>query len=125
MKRGALALAGLMLMTACTPAGVAPAWRAFGDPANGKTVMTNAQCGACHQIPGVVGADGHVGPPLAGFGARTVIAGVLPNTPANLVRWLRAPQSVKPGDAMPNTGLSDLQARDIAAYLDDTRPGWR
>jgi len=77
----------------------------------------SAECGACHQIPGVVGADGQVGPPLAGFGRRTIIAGVLPNTPANLVRWLRSPQSVKPGDAMPDTGLTAQEAHDAAAYL--------
>ena len=46
-----------------------------------------------------------------------MIAGVLPNTPENLVHWLRSPQAVVPGNAMPDVGLSDAQARDIAAYL--------
>jgi cytochrome c1 len=46
-----------------------------------------------------------------------MIAGLLPNTPANLVLWLRHPQSVTPGNAMPDLGLTETQARDIAAYL--------
>ena len=48
---------------------------------------------------------------------RAVIAGVLPNTPENLVRWLRAPQEVSPHNAMPDLGLTERDARDIAAFL--------
>jgi cytochrome c1 len=62
-------------------------------------------------------ARGQVGPPLAQFGRRAFIAGVLSNNPDNLVKWLRSPQSVIPGNAMPNTELTEEDARDIAAYL--------
>jgi cytochrome c1 len=62
-------------------------------------------------------ANGMVGPPLVHFAHRTIIAGLLPNTPANLVRWVQYPQQVVPGNAMPNGGLDDQQARDVAAYL--------
>ncbi len=62
-------------------------------------------------------ARGQVGPPLDQFGRRAFIAGVLSNNPDNLVKWLRSPQSVIPGNAMPNTGLTEEDARDIAAYL--------
>lgn len=31
--------------------------------------------------------------------------------------WLRDPQSVVPNNAMPDLGLNEQQARDIAAYL--------
>ena len=74
-------------------------------------------CGACHEIPGIRNASGRVGPPLDNIGSRTVIAGVLPNTPDKLVAWLKAPQSIVPGNAMPDMGLNDHDARDIAAYL--------
>ena len=57
------------------------------------------------------------GPPLTRIGDRTYIAGMLRNTPANLVRWIREPQAVIPGNAMPNMGVSEADARDIAAYL--------
>lgn len=58
-----------------------------------------------------------VGPPLLWFARRTFIAGELPNTPANLIRWVRNPPSVEPGTAMPVLGLDEQQARDVAAYL--------
>jgi cytochrome c1 len=74
-------------------------------------------CGACHSIPSVAGADGEVGPPLGDFSRRTNIAGRLPNTPENLVRWIEEPQAVDPGNLMPNLDVSDQAARDIAAYL--------
>ena len=51
------------------------------------------------------------------YGRRLYIAGVVPNTPENLVRWIRFPTSVDPRTAMPDLHLSDQDARDMAAYL--------
>jgi cytochrome c1 len=90
---------------------------AGGDALRGARVMTRQSCGACHEIPGLQDADGLVGPPLTHFSRRTMIAGLLPNTPDNLEYWLRQPQAVTPGNGMPDLGLSDRDARDIAAYL--------
>jgi cytochrome c1 len=45
------------------------------------------------------------------------VAGKLPNTPDQLVRWIQQPQAVEPGTAMPDLGVSLAEARDIAAYL--------
>jgi cytochrome c1 len=45
------------------------------------------------------------------------IGGVLPNRPANLVRWIRFPQETDSLTAMPDLGVSERDARDIAAYL--------
>jgi cytochrome c2 len=88
-----------------------------GDPERGRAVMAQYDCGSCHTIPGVRGADGLVAPPLFWFSRRTFIAGELPNSPDNLARWIRAPRSVEPTTAMPALGLSEQQARDAAAYL--------
>jgi cytochrome c1 len=117
-----LSLTGLLCalaacaLVACSPPQPPPP--AFGgDAARGKILVEQAQCGACHQIPGVEDAHGLVGPPLTRFGLRTTVAGVLPNTPPQLVRWLRDPQGVTPGNAMPSTNLTDPQARDVAAFL--------
>jgi cytochrome c1 len=74
-------------------------------------------CGACHTIGGVSGADGQVGPALTHFARRRYIAGALPNTPDNLIRWIEHPQEVEPGTVMPDLNVGDAQARDIAAYL--------
>ena len=88
-----------------------------GDPAAGVAAMSRYGCGSCHLIPGVPGADALVGPPLTSWSHRSFIAGHLPNTPENLVHWIVMPQSVDPGNAMPNLGVTDGEARDIAAYL--------
>jgi cytochrome c2 len=88
-----------------------------GDARRGRAIIEAYGCGACHIIPGVPGANGLVGPPLIFFGARTMIAGELPNTPENLERWLQNPRAVEPGTAMPDLGLSPDQAQDITAYL--------
>jgi cytochrome c1 len=90
---------------------------AHGDAGRGHDVIAAYHCGACHTIPGVIGANGRVGPPLEAFGARTFIAGEMPNTPDNLVRWVRDPRGVAPRTAMPGLGLDEQEARDVAAYL--------
>lgn len=74
-------------------------------------------CGSCHLIPGVDGANSLAGPPLTWFAHRSFVAGEMPNTPDNLVRWIRTPQEIHPRTAMPNVGLTDQQARDVAAFL--------
>ena len=88
-----------------------------GDPAAGRDAIVRRPCGSCHEIPGVPGAKGKAGPPLTGFAGRVYIAGRLDNSPDNLVGWLLNPQAVDPQTAMPPTGLSDRDARDVAAYL--------
>lgn len=87
------------------------------DAGRGAKLFARDGCGACHTIR-EVGAHGLVGPPLDNIGARTFIAGLLPNTPENMQRWLLAPQSIVPGDAMPDMGLSERDAADITAYLE-------
>lgn len=88
-----------------------------GNAAAGKRIIVEEACGVCHTIPGIRGAMGVVGPPLYFWSRRTYIAGELPNTPENLVRWIQNPRAIEPKTAMPNLGLTQDQARDVAAYL--------
>ncbi len=88
-----------------------------GDPANGPALIREYGCGTCHVIPGVRGAGGLVGPPLTDFAHRAYIAGAVANTPEHLITWIRVPQAIQPGTAMPNMGVAEQEARDIAAYL--------
>jgi cytochrome c1 len=90
---------------------------AGGDPARGARVIGHEDCGSCHTIPGIRGAEGVVGPPLMWMARRTYIAGRLPNEPENMVRWVRSPEAIDPQTAMPNPQLTEQQARDVAAYL--------
>lgn len=88
-----------------------------GSPERGKEEIRRFGCGSCHEIAGVPGAQGLVGPPLTGIADRAYIAGRLANSPSNLMRWIMIPQGVDSLTAMPNLGVSEQQARDIAAYL--------
>lgn len=88
-----------------------------GNPHDGAVLIEKFGCGTCHTIPGIANANGQVGPPLDAVGRRVYLAGALQNTPENMVRWLKDPQAVVPGNVMPDMGISDAQARNIAAYL--------
>lgn len=91
-----------------------------GQVPQGLRLVTQYQCGACHVIPGVQGADGKAdkaGPSLEYIGRLSYIAGGIPNQPANMVQWLRVPHAVKPGTEMPPMGLTEQEARHMAAFL--------
>jgi cytochrome c2 len=92
-----------------------------GDPRRGRALVRTYGCGTCHEVPGVRGATGTVGPSLAEIANRSFVAGRLENTPANLMRWIRAPREVSPGTAMPDMGVTEADARDLAAYLETLR----
>lgn len=88
-----------------------------GNPVTGREALQIYGCHSCHLIPGVPGANSLVGPPLIGWAERGYIAGNLPNEPAHLVEWIRFPQTIEPGTAMPNLGVTEEDARNMAAYL--------
>jgi cytochrome c len=92
-----------------------------GDPALGPGLIRSYGCQTCHTIPGVPGADATVGPPLTAFGDRHYIAGEVANTGPNLVRWIMDPQSIEPTTVMPDAGVTERDARNIAAYLETLR----
>ena len=94
------------------------AWSATGgDPDRGAAAISRYGCATCHTIPGIRGADALVGPSLEHVGSRSYVGGVLPNTPDNVIRWIQNPPRVDPLTAMPNLGVTELDARDIAGYL--------
>ena len=99
-----LGLLGLLTTAGCRgsryirPYGVTVA----GDPQAGRDIVEARHCGVCHEISEISGAAGVIGPPLDHFAARSFIAGRIPNTPPNLVNWIRAPQSLDPRTAMPS-----------------------
>jgi len=89
-----------------------------GDPRRAIPIILANGCAGCHTISGTPGAQGLVGPSLDGnLATRTHIGGSLPNTTANLVRWLRFSREIDPHTAMPSTLISEQDARDVAAYL--------
>ena len=94
-----------------------------GDARMGRDSIRKYGCYACHTIDGIPGAHGLVGPPLDGIGNREFIAGELPNTPDNLMRWIQHPRQVESHTVMPEMGVTEQDSRDIAAYLYTLRRG--
>ena len=88
-----------------------------GDPSRGEAMFIQYGCGSCHGVKHVRKASGAVGPPLDGLPVRAVIAGKLSNTPGNLEAWIRDPQRISPGTAMPDLNVGERDARDISAFL--------
>lgn len=87
-----------------------------GPAAAGKAIFAGSACVGCHTIKGV--SAGVLAPDLTHFGSRTMLAaGMWPNTPENVAEWVKDPQRLKPGVKMPALGLTDEQAKAIAAYL--------
>jgi cytochrome c len=88
-----------------------------GDPTRGRLYLAQFGCGGCHTIPGVDAATGQVGPDLGGIARRVYVAGVVTNTVDNLIGFIVDPRTVDDKTAMPKTGITAGQARDVVAYL--------
>ena len=88
-----------------------------GDPDRGQALFIEYACGSCHSVRGVRTATGMVGPPLDDIALRAIIAGHLANNPVNMELWIRDPQHVSPGTAMPDLHVGDGDARDMTAFL--------
>lgn len=88
-----------------------------GDPPRGQELIQRVGCGACHSIPGVEWPQGTVGPPLAGFADRGLIAGRFPNEADTLALWVRDAPALVPETGMTPMPLTEEEARDVVAYL--------
>lgn len=113
MKHSVFALPMFIALMGCEAYRTSPVERAAVAP-----TMRNYGCTSCHIIPGVAGSDSVTGPPLSHMGNRADIAGVIPNTPENLVRWIQHPQQIHPGNAMPEMHVTSNDAKTIALYLE-------
>lgn len=118
LKRVALLLLpGLLLIGCAADAQGQVTLVEGGDPVRGAQSIQRQGCHSCHRIPGIPGANSYVGPPLIAWSERQYIAGSMENTPDNLIAWIMQPQAIEPGTAMPNMGIDEQEARDIAAFL--------
>ena len=88
-----------------------------GSVARGESAIAKYGCGTCHTIPGIRSANATVGPPLNRIAVRHYLGGHLPNTPGHMVEWIQHPQKIDPRNVMPEMGVTDQDASDIAAFL--------
>jgi cytochrome c oxidase subunit 2 len=93
----------------------------------GARLFRSMSCVSCHTIDGpspgkASGGHARFAPDLTHVAERTTLgAGVLANTPVELARWLKEPQSIKTGCHMPDSQLSDAQVADLVAYFETLR----
>lgn len=111
----ALVLAGLL--AACSTPQARSQQVSSGNAELGRELLTDYGCTGCHTVPGIRTEPAYVGPPLDHWGLRSYIAGSLNNNERNLVRWITDPQAIEEGTAMPDVGVSEQDAINIAAYL--------
>jgi cytochrome c2 len=88
-----------------------------GDPKHALQIITQYGCAACHEIPGAKVPGGQAATPLVGVSERLYLGGAVANIPENLIGWIVNPKQFDPRTAMPVTGISQREARDVAAYL--------
>jgi cytochrome c oxidase subunit 2 len=107
---------------------------ANGDAARGETIFkTKGACAGCHMIT-VTDKFNLAGPNLTHVGGRhTIAAGLYPNDPQHLARWIKNAVKMKPGALMQVIGageidaktkkptmmgaLTDAEIADVVAYL--------
>jgi cytochrome c oxidase subunit 2 len=90
--------------------------------AKGLALFQTSTCINCHAIRGVTGADARVAPDLTHVASRQQLgAGILENTPANMRRWLKNPQHIKPGALMPDFNFTDQELDELGEYLNTLR----
>jgi cytochrome c oxidase subunit 2 len=87
----------------------------------GENVFMTEQCASCHAIRGTA-AVGTIGPDLTHLATRRTLAALMiPNDRAHLTQWVDDPQSIKPGNKMPQLGLSPQQLRQVVAFMQGLR----
>jgi cytochrome c oxidase subunit II len=92
-----------------------------GAVSQGQRIFETTACINCHAVSGTV-ANGRFGPDLTHLMSRdTIAAGATLNTPENLRRWIRDPNTIKPGSLMPAMELNDQELDALAAYLETLR----
>ncbi len=87
----------------------------------GRQLVLSGPCQSCHTIRGT-SASGDVGPDLTHVGGRSTLAALtIPNTPAELSRWIDGSQQIKPGNQMPDFDYSPAQLHALVGYLESLK----
>jgi cytochrome c2 len=117
MKNLAMALLALACIGGCLKAPPSTDPLTGGNPRAGQQLIARYGCAACHQIKGIANADSKVGPSLEDIRSSSYVGSVLPNSADNLIKWIMHPRAASPNTAMPELGVTQAEARDMAAYL--------
>jgi len=94
-----------------------PAPEPTGSLAEGQHLFLSKACVMCHAVAGTTAAA-VAGPDLTHVASRkSIAAGALANSQANLGLWISDPTAIKPGTAMPKVKLTGDEMAAITAYM--------
>lgn len=97
---------------------VVPSMPSAPQAVAGAHLFADKTCVNCHAVAGTA-ANQSVGPDLTHLASREMLAGeAAPNTPDDLYKWLKDPNSIKPDSHMPDFKLTDDEAHQLVAYLE-------
>jgi len=83
----------------------------------GARLFRDQKCGDCHTISSGEPSTGK-GPTLSHIAARGLLGGRLANTRENLTLWITSPQSIKPGNKMPDQHIAAQDVLALVEYLE-------
>lgn len=86
---------------------------------SGRVALQQYNCSSCHVINGIASASYQVGPPLNNMVNRRFIAGTLPTTRENLIKWIMDPAQYKSQTLMPDLNVTREHAEAMVDYLYD------
>jgi cytochrome c2 len=92
------------------------------DATEGKRIFEAKGCATCHRFTGAGTLAAGPLPPGVDLGRGVRYAPDLRHARARLqtgtlVKWIRTPEAIEPKTAMPNLGLTDREARAVAAFV--------
>jgi cytochrome c1 len=90
---------------------------------------SNCRLARCHATAAVAIQDGRPRrdrqeprrPSVERDGGSNVRGGSIVNTPENMESWIQHPRAINARTAMPDTGVTKIDARDITAYIHTLR----
>jgi cytochrome c oxidase subunit II len=87
------------------------------EQTRGRDVFEAKACATCHTLRGT-NAAGKLGPDLTHVASRmSIAAGVLETTRGSLAAWIADPQTLKPGNNMPQVSLSADELNAVSSYM--------
>ncbi|HEY7389437.1 MAG TPA: cytochrome c oxidase subunit II [Bryobacteraceae bacterium] len=91
-----------------------------GVAAQGERLFRERKCGDCHAVS-LSDTRALIGPPLTHVASRMQLGGDRANTPENMALWVNEPQSIKPGNRMPDQHLAASEVQALTAYMESLR----
>lgn len=93
-----------------------PTTAELSDLALEGQALFEQSCLSCHAVE-ATDTEPMAGPNLGNFSSRNKLVGIRENNEKYLKEWIQDPEGMKPGNLMPDLGVSDEEADALVEYL--------